>query len=144
MNVKSVATVRDASAFVTYALNPLQQKLGRKFGKEFPRLQAMLREGQPADVERYAKELLAGHTIQLEWEGNTYEVLPDECEVKQSASEGYALVEESGYMVALDVRMTDDLIAEGLSREVVRRIQSMRKSADFEIEDRIRIQYRAD
>jgi len=143
LNVKSVATVRDANAFVTYALNPLPQKLGRKFGKEFPRLQAMLREGQPADVERYAKELLAGHTIQLEWEGNTYEVLPDECEVKQSASEGYALVEESGYMVALDVRMTDDLIAEGLSREVVRRIQSMRKSADFEIEDRIRIQYRA-
>ena len=143
LNVKSVSTVGDASAFVTYTLNPLPQKLGRKFGKDFPRVQAMLRDGQPSEGERYAKELLAGRAITIELDGSSYEILPDECEVKQSAAQGYALVEEAGYVVALDVRMTDDLMAEGLSREVVRRIQSMRKSAGFEIEDRIRIQYLA-
>jgi isoleucyl-tRNA synthetase len=143
LNVKAVEVLDGAGSVVQYALNPIPAQLGRKFGKNFPRVQKVLREGDPADVERYAKQLMNGETITIDLDGETFEVTPEECEVKQGAAEGYALVEENGYLAALDTTLTDDLVAEGLAREIVRRIQQMRKDADFEIEDRIDVVYTA-
>ena len=63
--------------------------------------------------------------------------------VSRSAAEGFAVAEDGGYLASLDTRLTDDLIDEGLAREVVRRVQSLRKDADFNIEDRINLRYQA-
>ncbi len=141
LNVKQVTVLDSASDVVTYALNPLPAKLGRKFGKDFPRVQKALREGDPAAVAAWARALLDGQTIQVALDGQVYDVAPDECEVRQGAAEGYAIAEEAGYLAALRTALTEDLILEGLAREIVRRVQMMRRDADFEISDRIAITY---
>ncbi|NPV68186.1 MAG: isoleucine--tRNA ligase [Anaerolineae bacterium] len=141
LNVKQVNVLDSADEVVTYTLNPLPAKLGRKFGKDFPRVQKALREGDPAEVAAWARALLSGQAIQVTLDGQTYEVAPDECEVRQGAAEGYAVAEEAGYLAALRTALTEDLILEGLAREIVRRVQMMRRDADFEISDRIAVTF---
>lgn len=143
LNVKRVNALNGADDVVSYVLNPLPQFLGKKFGKDFPRVQKALREGAPNDVRAWATALNDGQNVTLELNGEAFEVTPEEVEVKQQAAEGYAIAEESGYLAALETTLTEDLIREGLAREVVRRVQSMRRDADFDIEDNIHIAYTA-
>lgn len=143
LNVKQVVVLDGAGDVVAYALNPLPSKLGKKLGKDFPAVQKALREGAADDVRAWAQTLLRGETVKLEVNGQPYEVTPEEVEVKQQSAEGFAVVEESGYLAALDTRLTEELVLEGLAREVVRRVQTMRKEADFNIADNIAITYTA-
>ncbi len=144
LNVKTLETLEGADDLVSYSLNPIPRYLGRKFGADFPRVQTALREGDPADIKRYAQTLLRGEDLSFEIDGETFEVTPEEVEVIQDlAMEGFALAEDMGYVAALDTDLDDELLAEGLAREVVRRIQDMRKAADFEIQDNIEVVYTA-
>lgn len=143
LNVKAVRVAESAEAMVSYSLNPLPQVLARVLRGDFPKVQRALREGAPADVQRWAKALLAGETISVEVDGQSYAITPEQCEVVQSAAAGYAVAEEYGYVAALSTTLTEDLIQEGLAREFVRRVQSLRKDADFAISDRITITYQA-
>jgi len=141
LNVKSVKVLEGAGEVVTYVLNPLPAVLGKKLGKDFPAVQKTLREGAYTDVERWAKALLKGDVVSVEVNGQAFEVTSAEVEVKQKSSEGFAVADDGGYLAAVDTRLNDDLIMEGLAREVVRRVQSMRKDADFNISDQIDIRY---
>ncbi|HLU08210.1 MAG TPA: DUF5915 domain-containing protein, partial [Oceanobacillus sp.] len=143
LNVKQVEVLEGAADVVEYKLNPLPSILGKKFGKDFPRVQKTLREGDSADVRRWAETLLRDENIVLELDGSTFEMTPEEVEVHRNAAEGYAIAEDGNYLVALDTRLTEDLIMEGLAREVVRRVQTMRKDADFDISDTISLKYTA-
>ena len=143
LNVKQVRVVASADEMVSYKLNPLPQVLGRALKGDFPKVQRALREGAPEDVERWAKALLAGENVTVTVDGQEYTVTPEQVEVQQEAAEGYAVSEEYGYLAALKTELTDDLIREGLAREFVRRIQTLRKDADFEISDRITVSYQA-
>lgn len=143
LNVKTISRLAEASEAAAYALNPLPALLGRKFGKDFPKVQKALREGAADDVTAWAKALESGESITLALDGATFEVTPEECEVKFDAAEGYAVAQERGYVAAVDVRLTPDLLREGLAREFVRRVQTLRKDADFDIEDRIDVIYSA-
>ncbi|MDL1901322.1 isoleucine--tRNA ligase [Anaerolineae bacterium CFX9] len=142
LNVKQIAVLTDAGEVVDYRLNPLPQVLGKKFGKDFPRIQKLLRESPAAEVRAWAQTLLRGDNLSLELDGQHYEVTPEECEVKRSAAEGFAVGEDAGYLAAIDTTLTEDLIMEGLAREVVRRVQTLRKDADFNLSDHIVVTYR--
>ncbi len=137
LNVKQISALGEP----TYSLNPLPQVLGKKFGKDFPRVQKALREGSREDVQRWAKALLNGAAIVVELDGTPFEVKPDEIQVHMKAAEGFAFAEENGYMAVIDTRLSDDLVLEGLAREVIRRVQSMRRDADFNIADTITTRY---
>jgi isoleucyl-tRNA synthetase len=128
---------------IRYSLNPLPQKLGKRLGANFPKVQKMLREGAETEVTAWARLLLDGQPLRLGLNGQTVEVTPDEVEVRRNASAGYAVAEENGYVAALNTTLTDTLIAEGLAREAVRRIQLMRKDAEYELNDRITVTYKA-
>ena len=141
LNVKQVVILEGASDVIAYVLNPLPSALGKKFGKDFPRIQKVLREGAQADVTRWAKALLNSENVTVEIDGQTYEVTPAEVEVKQKSAEGFTIAEEGGYLAALDTRLTEELVLEGLAREVVRRVQTLRKEADFNIDDKIVVRY---
>jgi isoleucyl-tRNA synthetase len=141
LNVKHVGFLANAGDVVSYVLNPLPSLLGKKFGKDFPVVQKMLREGQAEDIIRWAKTLLSGANVTVELDGRSFEITPEEIEVKQKSAEGYAIAEDGVYLAALDTRLTEDLEMEGLAREVVRRVQTMRKDADFNIDDTIAIRY---
>jgi isoleucyl-tRNA synthetase len=139
LNVKTLHVLDEPR----YALNPLPQVLGKKFGKDFPRVQKALREGTQEDVQRWGKALRDGQSVVVLLDGQSFEVAPQECQVLMKAPEGYAFAEEGGYMAALDTTLTEDLMREGLAREVVRRVQTMRKDAEFDIADHIVLHYTA-
>ncbi len=143
LNVKEVKVLAGVSDVVAYVLNPLPSVLGKKFGKIFPVVQKALREGAAEEVRGWAQTLLKGENVTLTLNGETYEVTSQEVEVKQKSAEGFTVAEENGYLAALDTRLTDALVMEGLAREVVRRVQTMRKDADFNIDDRISVRYAA-
>ena len=76
--------------------------------------------------------------------GQELEIAPGEAEVKVAPKAGWAVATEGGYTVAVSTELTTELVQEGLAREVVRRVQDLRKKADFRIEDRITTYYKAD
>lgn len=145
LNVKSVTLMgmSEAGGMVTYALNPLPQKLGKRLGGAFPKIQRMLREGNQSTVAAYAKTLLGGESITVTLDGESYSLTSEEVEVRRNATEGYTVEEANGYVAALKTALTDELIAEGMAREVIRRVNMMRRDADFALNDQIEIAYEA-
>lgn len=143
LNVKQVRVLENTADVVQYRLNPLPSLLGKKFGKDFPRVQKLLRESEQAAVREWAEALLSGAPVVVEIDGRSFEVLPEEVEVHRAGSSGYAVAEDAGYLAALDTELTDALIKEGLAREVVRRVQTLRKEANFDIADTIELMYSA-
>lgn len=140
LNVKAVTVLDDPQAVVTYELNPLPQMLGSRFGKDFPALQKMLRESvSPA----LAASLLAGQNVTVSFNGEEVTLSPQEVEVRLRPVEGYAIAQEGLYLAALDVVLDGSLVAEGLAREFIRRVQTLRRDADYNIADRIVIAYSA-
>ena len=75
----------------------------------------------------------------LQVEGQEFEILPDEVEVRLEARSGLAVAAEGAYVAALDTELTPELVREGLAREFVRRLQELRKQADLDVADRIRL-----
>jgi isoleucyl-tRNA synthetase len=144
LNVKSLGVLDADAQMVTYALNPLPAQLGKKLGKDFPKVQKMMREGEAEQVKAWALALKSGQNVAVTVDDVTYDITPEECLVVQNATAGYSVGEEKGYLAALDVRLTSELLQEGLAREVVRRIQTLRKDADFDISDHITVVYEAE
>lgn len=140
LNVKHVRALDAASEAVAYSLNPLPKQLGQKYGSRFPAVrQALL----ALDAEGPARKLLNGETVSVEVQGETLEIQPDEVEVRAQAKAGFAVASEGAYLAALVTELTPELIQEGLAREFVRRVQDLRKTADLDIADRIRVYYQA-
>ncbi len=140
LNVKEARALGAAGEVVTYALNPLPRQLGQKYGARFPKIRAAL---LALDAEAAAKSLLSNQPISVEVDGEKVEVLPDEVEVRMNAKEGFAVMGEGGYLAALKIDLTPELVREGLAREFVRRVQDLRKSAGLDIADRIVTHYTA-
>jgi len=140
LNVKELVVLKEAGQVVDYIVSPVAHLLGKKYGAFFPKIRAALAKLDPAEL---AERLRVGESIAVEVEGQTMNLLTEELEVRIEAKEGYAVAEEAGYLTAISTTLDEDLIQEGLAREVVRRIQTLRKEAGFRIEDRITTYYQA-
>ena len=138
LNVKHVRLLNAAGEAVSYSLNPLPRQLGQKYGSLFPQIR---KEILAFNAEKTALKLLAGENLEVNVGGNTLQILPEEVEVRLQAREGYAVASEGAYLAALVTELTPELVAEGLAREFVRRVQDARKAADLDIADRIRLYY---
>ncbi len=142
LNVKEVVFVDELSDVITYRLLPDSQTLGPRFRDRFPAVKTALASVE--DSVTAVRRLQADLPIEIEVEGEKIELAPEEVLVRQEPREGLAVASEHGVTVAMDVELTPDLIAEGLARDVVRRVQSLRKEADFDLDDRIITTYQAD
>ncbi|MBP8998048.1 MAG: isoleucine--tRNA ligase [Anaerolineaceae bacterium] len=140
LNVKEVRLLNAAGEAVDYSLNPLPKQLGQKYGSQYPEIRKVILE---LNAEQMAMKLLAGEVIQVEVAGQILEILPEEVEVRLKAHEGYSVASEGAYLAALVTDLSPELIAEGLAREFVRRVQDLRKTADLDIANRITIVYNA-
>ena len=83
--------------------------------------------------------MLESEAVQVKVSGETYDILPDEVEVKALAKEGFAVAEDGAYVAALVTELTPELVAEGQAREFVRRVQDLRKAAELDVSDRIEL-----
>jgi isoleucyl-tRNA synthetase len=140
LNVKQVRLLDTAREAVEYQLKPLPKQLGQKYSSRFPVIQKAILALDPAEA---AEDVLRGESFKIELDGETLEILPDEVEVRVEAHEGFSAVAEGSYLAALVTELDPDLVLEGLAREFVRRIQDLRKQADFQVDDRITIEYAA-
>jgi len=134
LNVKQVRLLDTATEAVSHTVKPLPKQLGQKYGNKFPSIQKVILAMNSEDA---ARPLLEGKPLRVEVNGETYDVLPDEVEVKALAKEGFAVAEEGPYVAALVTELTPELILEGQAREFVRRVQDLRKSSDLDVADRI-------
>jgi isoleucyl-tRNA synthetase len=140
LNVKQVTLLNSASDAVRFSLNPLPKQLGQRFKADYPKVRQILLS-LPADQS--ARELLDGKSLNIVVDNDTFEITSDEVEVRAEAKAGYAVASEGAYLAALVTDLTQELINEGLVREFVRRVQSLRKDADLDIADRINLYFSA-
>ncbi|MEN4101124.1 MAG: class I tRNA ligase family protein, partial [Anaerolineaceae bacterium] len=141
LNVKTFEFVDEPRRLVSYRVLPDNKTLGPKFGAQFPKVRVALASSDPSMI---AESVLAGQPVVLEIDGQRVELSPEEILVQTEPVAGLAVASERGITVALDTNLTQELRAEGLAREVVRRIQAMRKEAGFNIDDRIHTYYQSD
>jgi len=140
LNVKEIELIDDESLVVSYRLDTVPEILGKKLGSLYPKVRERL---QTTTDPSLARRLLAGLPVEVELPEGPVSLSPEEVTVELVDKEGYASAFEAGYLVAVTTTITPELRREGLARELVRRIQNMRKEADFRIEDRIRTSYQA-
>jgi isoleucyl-tRNA synthetase len=142
LNVGSVEPLSAAGAdLVDYTAKGSFRALGKRFGKQTPVVAAAI---AAADAESLAGSLSAdGHAVVVV-DGEPVEVHPDEVIVAERPREGWSVVNEQGETVALDLELTPQLVRAGLAREVVRLVQEARKSAGFEVSDRIALVWQAE
>jgi isoleucyl-tRNA synthetase len=131
LNVKVVEPLAAGEEVVSYRVRPNLPVLGPKYGKQLGAIRAALDGLDPNDV---ARRVAAGGPVPV-----TAEIAlgPDELLVDAVEREGYAVIEEGGYTVALDTALTAALVREGMARDLVRAIQDARKAAGLNIEDTI-------
>jgi isoleucyl-tRNA synthetase len=141
LNVKQFEFVEEEGVLVSYHLLPDNKILGPKFGPKFPKVRAALAAADPVKV---VKRVRAGLPVILEFDSESAELAPEEVLIQTQPAEGKAVAADKGVTVAVDAVITPELRAEGLAREVVRRVQTMRKDAGFNIEDRITAWYVAE
>ena len=136
LNVKEVLFVQDAAMFSDYIFKPQLKLLGRKFGKQIGEVREALSalEGQKAK-----KELDSTGKIKITLSTGETELAAEELIIETAKAEGYASVSDRGVTVVLDTVLTEDLLEEGFVREVISKIQSMRRDADFDVMDNIEV-----
>jgi isoleucyl-tRNA synthetase len=143
LNVKEIDLVAEEGDLVQYEIGLLPNVLGKKHGRRFGRLRQAVAQ---SDAGELARRLKAGLSVTLDLgDGEPpVELLPEETDVRVRAREGLAVAEEKGVVVAVDVSLTPELVREGLARDLVRRIQTLRKDAGLNLDDRIVTYYDAD
>lgn len=134
LNVKKVRLLDASTEALQHTVKPLPKQLGQKYGNKFPLLQKAI---LALNSEAVAHAFMTEGRLKVEAEGQVYEILPEEVEVKSLAREGFAVAEEGSYVAALVTELTPELVAEGLAREFVRRVQDFRKESGLDVADRI-------
>ncbi len=136
LNVRQVRLLGSTGEAVDYSLKPLPRQLGSKYKALFPRLSAAI---LALDTEGAARALLAGHNLLVALDGKAYTILPEDVEVHTSAHSGYAVASEGAYLAAIRTERSPELEAEGVVRELIHRLQNLRKGAGLKISDPIHV-----
>ena len=136
LNVKTVRLLDTSTEAVSHSVKPLPKQIGQKYGNKFPAIQKAI---LAMNAEEVAQTLLTKGSVNIAADGQGFDILPDEVEIKAQAKEGFSVAEEGGYLAALVTDLTPELVNEGLAREFVRRVQDLRKSTNLEVADRINL-----
>ena len=136
LNVKEAELTEDVSALTTYSFKPQLKTLGRRFGKNINAVREILAglDGQAAMAELKEKGTL---TIQVE--GVDEALAEEDLLIEAAQMEGYVSDSDHGVTVVLDTNLTPELLEEGFVREVISKVQTMRKDAGFEVMDHIQL-----
>jgi isoleucyl-tRNA synthetase len=141
LNVKELELVDDLSDMISYSVKPNFSALGPKFGKAVPEIGKALSMMDAASV---AGRVKAGLDVTVTVDGKNFDFAADDIVVETVCPEHIALYESTDYTIALNTGLTDELMAEGMVRDLVRHIQTLRKDRGFELDDRINLNYATD
>lgn len=134
LNVKEVVMVEDVSEFTSYTFKPQLRTVGPKYGKYLNQIREFLSQ---VDGNHAMEELkLQGH-LAIDFDGFEVTLTEEDLLIDSAKKEGYASDVDGPMTVVIDTHLTDELIEEGFVREIISKIQTMRKEADFEVVDHI-------
>ena len=136
LNVKEAIFTQDVSAFTTYSFKPQMRTVGPKYGKLLNGIRTALAE---IDGNKAMDDLNTVGVLKLDIDGTPVELTMEDVLTEMTQKEGYVSETDNGITVVLDTNLTEELLEEGFVREVISKIQTMRKEADFEVMDHIRI-----
>ncbi len=139
LNVKTLRVVRDEGEFLRFEVKPNLKLLGQKYGRAVQDIAQALASMPDERLAQVARAIGTGESVEVAGK----QLAPDELLVNGRERAGFASAEEGGIVVIVSSELTPELVQEGLAREIVHRIQNLRKDAGFEIADRIRTYYRA-
>ena len=137
VNIKDMVVLNDDSEIVNKSAKANFKSIGPKFGKKVNPVANAIKELGKAEISM----LEAGNEVKLNINGEEFTIAKEDVEIIGSEITGWVVETEEGVTVALDTELSDELIAEGLTREFVNRVQNMRKDAGFDVTDRIKINF---
>ncbi|WP_445453505.1 isoleucine--tRNA ligase [Flavobacterium sp. 25HG05S-40] len=136
VNVKEIELLDDASGVLVKQIKPNFKALGPRFGKDMGLIAKEIQNFSPEQIS----ELERKGELMLVISGNTIILTTDDVEISSQDIPGWLVANANGITVALDITLTDELINEGIARELVNRIQNIRKDSGFEVTDKIKVQ----
>ena len=139
VNVKEIELLEDASGILVKQIKPNFKTLGPKFGKDMKAIATAVQGFGQAEIAQFEKT----QTYTLELPDKTVTLSLDDVEISTQDIEGWLVATAGSLLVALDIHITPELRQEGIARELVNRIQNIRKDNDYDITDRIQIRLQA-
>lgn len=140
INVNRLEFTQDASHLYRKEAKPVFRNLGPKFGSQVNRVSEIIRQFSQEEIQK----LENGQIIRISVDGGKHgEIESGDVEIVRQAAKGFEVQADSEITVALDTRLNENLVTEGLAREFVNRIQNMRKEAGFSVTDRIEVHFEA-
>ena len=136
LNVKEVKFADDVESFISYSFKPQLRTVGPKYGKLLGGIRQAL-----TDINGTAamNELRTNGVLKLDINGNDVELTEEDLLIETAQTEGYVSESDGETSVVLDTNLTPELIEEGFVREIISKIQTMRKEAGFEVMDKIKV-----
>ncbi|WP_019948757.1 isoleucine--tRNA ligase [Hymenobacter aerophilus] len=135
VNVKHVEFLDDTSGVLVKSVKPNFKRLGQQYGPKLKVVGARIQQMTAAEISQLEKE----GSLRVEIEGETYTLAPDDVEIRTDDLPGWLVATDGPLTVALDVTLTDELRQEGVARELVNRLQNLRKDSGLEVQDKIRV-----
>lgn len=139
VNVKEIELLEDASGILVKQIKPNFKTLGPKFGKDMKAIATAVQEFGQSEIAQFEK----AQTYSLQLPDKTVTLSLDDVEISTQDIEGWLVATAGSLLVALDIHITPELRQEGIARELVNRIQNIRKDNDYDITDRIQIRLQA-
>ena len=141
LNVKDIELLTDASRFVRYRIKPQLKTLGPKYGAKLGKIKNFL---ATCDANAVVSKVKSGEIYKTEFEGDVFEFSIDDLLIESESAEGYVSASDMGLTVVMDTEVTPELYKEGVERELISKVQTMRKEAGFDVIDRINVYYKAE
>ena len=138
LNVKEMEFTKDVRAFTSYTFKPQLKTVGPKYGKMLGGIKAAL---ESLDGNAAMDELNATDALKLDVNGQEITLFREDLLIETAQTEGYVSEQDNGVTVVLDTNLTEELLEEGFVREIISKVQTMRKEAGFEVMDKIDITY---
>ena len=136
LNVKEVKFADDVESFISYSFKPQLRTVGPKYGKLLGGIRQALTD---IDGSKAMADLRANGVLVLDIDGNKVELTEEDLLIETAQTEGYVTESDGDTSVVLDTNLTEELLEEGFVREIISKVQTMRKEAGFEVMDKIRI-----
>lgn len=137
LNVKEVTYVSDLSKYMNFEVKPNFKIVGKIFGPKIKLYQEELTKLSAEDV----KFIQSGEAVTITVDGELFDVTEEMVDIRVSSKEGYDVAKEGNNFIILNTNLTEDLINEGYARELISKIQNLRKEKDFDVADRINLYY---
>ncbi|MHA1396700.1 MAG: isoleucine--tRNA ligase [Candidatus Heimdallarchaeaceae archaeon] len=144
LNVKKITLQESSEDLVTYTIKPNFRVLAPKLKSEVTKVSRYFEELEPKQAATFVKKLVSGQSINISIGKNSYQLEPDDLEYRIEVQEGFAGEESEGFLLLFNSTITDELKKEGYIRDIIRRIQTMRKELDLEYTQKITLTIKAD